>query len=73
VLLVPGELWVRLVAVLLGWLVALQYSIFIMDGAVEHRVRKAGYPAGTVDTTRDDATADQRRAAAIRYAARYRR
>ena len=68
----PGALWVRLAAALLGWLVALQYSLFIMDGAVESRVRKAGYPPGHADAVRDAATAEQRSAAAVRYAARYR-
>lgn len=71
--LVPGAWWVRLVALLLGCLVALQYSLFIMEGSVEHRVRKAGYPPGTVERCRAAATAEQRRAAAARYAARYRR
>src|SRR4051812_43787728 len=52
---IPGPLWVRLVALLLGWLVALQYSLFIMDGSVEHRVRAAGYPPGTADRVRDAA------------------
>ncbi|MDN5860249.1 MAG: hypothetical protein L0H84_16695 [Pseudonocardia sp.] len=28
---------IALVAVLLGWLAAFQYSVFIMDGAIEHR------------------------------------
>jgi hypothetical protein len=69
---VPGPLWLRLVAALLGWLVALQYTLFIMEGSVEHRVRKAGYPAGTAQAVRDEARVDQRTLAAARYAARYR-
>lgn len=69
---IPGPAWVGLVAVLLGWFVALQFSLFIMDGAVESRVRKVGYPPGRADTIRDAATAVQRAAAAARYAARYR-
>ena len=69
---VPGPLWVRFVAALLGWLVALQYSLFIMDGTVESRVQKAGYPPGHADAVRSAATSKQRSATAARYAARYR-
>lgn len=72
-LLVPGPLWLRLVAVLLGWLVALQYTLFNMDNSVEHRVLKAGFPVGAADAARRAATADERDAAAARYAQRYRR
>jgi hypothetical protein len=71
-LVVPGPLWIRLVAILLGWLVALQYALFNMQESVEHRVRKAGYPAGTAQAVRDEDHADDRAEAAARYAARYR-
>jgi hypothetical protein len=71
-LLVPGPLWIRLLSILLGWLVALQYALFNMQESVEHRVRKAGYPAGMAQTARDEVHADERAAAALRYAARYR-
>jgi hypothetical protein len=71
-LLVPGPLWVRLLAVLLGWLVALQYALFTMEEAVEHRVRKAGFPPGAAQAGRHELHADERAAAAARYAARYR-
>lgn len=72
VMFIPGPLWVRLAALLLGWLVALQYSLFIMDGSVEHRVQAAGYPPGTADRVRDAASGPGRAEAAARYAARYR-
>ncbi|MBP2364893.1 DUF5313 family protein [Pseudonocardia parietis] len=72
-LIVPGPLWLRLAAVLLGWLVALQYTLFNMHNSVEHRVLKAGFAPGTTEAARHAATADQRRAAAARYAQRYRR
>jgi hypothetical protein len=71
-LLVPGPLWVRALATLLGWLVALQYVLYTADGSVEHRVQKAGYPPGTAQRVRDDAGADERATAAARYARRYR-
>jgi hypothetical protein len=71
-LLVPGPLWVRMLSVLLGWLVALQYALFTMEGSVEHRVRKAGFPAGAAQAARDEHHAAERAAEAARYAARYR-
>ncbi|GAA1871971.1 DUF5313 domain-containing protein [Pseudonocardia alni subsp. carboxydivorans] len=71
-LVVPGPLWLRLTALLLGWLVSLQYALFVMEESVEHRVTKAGYPAGTARATRAEATADERAEAARRYAERYR-
>jgi len=71
-LIVPGPVWIRLVGILLGWLVALQYALFNMYESVEHRVRKAGYPAGAAQAARDEDHADERAEAAARYAARYR-
>jgi hypothetical protein len=71
-LIVPGPIWIRLVGILLGWLVALQYALFNMQESVEHRARKAGYPPGQAQAVRDEANADERAAAAARYAARYR-
>ena len=60
------------VAILLGWLVALQYALFNMQETVEHRVRKAGHPAGAAQAARDEGHAEERAEAAARYAARYR-
>jgi hypothetical protein len=71
-LIVPGPVWIRLTGILLGWLVAAQYAVFTLYESVEHRVQKAGYPAGTAQAVRDEANADERAAAAERYAARYR-
>jgi hypothetical protein len=72
VLLVPGPLWIRLAAILLGWLVGLQYAMYFVDGSVERRVRRAGYPPGAAQAAREELHADERAAAAARYAARYR-
>jgi len=71
-LLVPGPLWIRLVGLLLGLLVGLQYALFIMQESVEHRVRKAGYPQGAAQAKREESHAGERAEAALRYAARYR-
>jgi hypothetical protein len=52
--------------------VSLQYALFVMEESVEHRVTRAGYPAGTARATRREATADGLAEAASRYAERYR-
>jgi Family of unknown function (DUF5313) len=71
-LIVPGPLWIRLAGILLGFLVALQYALYNMYESVEHRVWKAGFPRGSAQAKRDEATSEERAAAAARYAARYR-
>jgi hypothetical protein len=71
-LLVPGPLWVRLLGLLLGWLVAFQYALFNMHLSVEHRVQKAGHPPGQAQAIRAAAKADERAAEAARYNLRYR-
>jgi hypothetical protein len=40
--------------------------------SVEHRVWKAGFPRGSAQAKRDEATSNERAAAAARHAARYR-
>jgi hypothetical protein len=72
VILVPGPLWIRLAAILLGWMVGLQYAMYFVDGSVERRVRRAGYPPEAAQAARDELHAEERAAAAARYAARYR-
>lgn len=71
-LLIPGPAWVRLSALLLGALMGLQYALWFMDGSVERRVRKAGYPAGAAQPAGGAVHAEEHAAAAARYAARYR-
>lgn len=72
VLLAPGPGWVRLSALLLGVLVGLQYALWFVDGSVERRVRKAGYPPGAAEVARNELHAEERAAAEARYIARYR-
>jgi hypothetical protein len=62
-----------------GLALALFYSVAYMPEAVENRVVKAGYPAGTAAHVRDRAglvrqqqESDRKRAAAAKRAARYR-
>ena len=76
---VPGAFWIRGMAALGGVLLALFFSVAYMTETIESRVKKAGYPAGTAEATRDRAAAlrdvhdrERRHAAAARRAARYR-
>ena len=78
-LFVPGPFWIRGMAALGGLLLGLIFSIAYMSETTENRVKKAGYPAGTAQAVRDrravgrDAvSAQRRRAAAAKRAARYR-
>ncbi|MBW0117502.1 DUF5313 family protein [Pseudonocardia abyssalis] len=72
VVLVPGELWVRLVAVLGGALVGLMYAASFVHLTTEHRSVKAGWAPGQAEAERERLTAPSREAAARRYAERYR-
>lgn len=71
--LLPGELWVRIVAVVGGWLVGMIYAVAYLYETTEHRALKAGYPRGTLKAVRDAAHAEERAAAQLRYEQRYRR
>jgi hypothetical protein len=71
-LLLPGEPWVRLVAVGGGWLVGLIYALAYVYEATEHRAIKAGYPRGTLTAVREAAHAEEHAAAHARYVQRYR-
>lgn len=70
--LVPGELWVRLVAVLGGALVGLMYAASFVHLTTEHRAVKAGFARGRAQAERDRLAAPAREAADRRYAERYR-
>jgi hypothetical protein len=78
-LLVPGAFWIRGMAALGGILLALFFSLAYMAETTENRVKRAGYPTGTAEATRDRAARERevvdsqrRRAAAARRADRYR-
>ena len=70
---VPGELWVRLVAILGGALVGLVYAASFVQQTTEHRAIKAGWPPHHAQAVRDARDAPGRAGAAQRYAERYRR
>jgi hypothetical protein len=61
---VPMALAYRLTAVLGGLLVGLMYSMAFMVETTEHRVAKAGYPAGTAARVREE-RAERRRSARV--------
>jgi hypothetical protein len=69
---VPGPLWLRTMCALGGAIMGLIFSVSYLHETAEHRLVKAGYPAGTGPATRAERTADKDTAAAERYAARYR-
>ncbi|MGE3284731.1 MAG: DUF5313 family protein [Pseudonocardia sp.] len=72
VLLVPGPLWVRAMAVVGGVLIGMIYGAAYVYETTEHRALKAGFPRGTLQSVRDAAHAQERAAAAQRYALRHR-
>ena len=77
--LVPADWGLRAACAGGGVFLAMIYSLAYMNETVEHRVVKAGYPAGTAQAVRDrgssaklQAETERKRAAAARRAARYR-
>ncbi|WP_231851836.1 DUF5313 family protein [Modestobacter italicus] len=77
--LVPADWGLRAACAGGGVFLAMIYSLAYMNETVEHRVVKAGYPAGTAQAIRDrgsstklQAETERKRAAAAKRAARYR-
>jgi len=75
----PASWGLRLACAGGGIALALFYSVAYMPEAVEHRVLKAGYPAGTATRVREDAglvrqqkESERKRAANAKRAAHYR-
>ena len=54
VLLLPGPLWIRVMAAVGGSLVGLLYSFVFLYEATEGRAAKAGYPHGTLHEVRNE-------------------
>jgi drug/metabolite transporter superfamily protein YnfA len=76
--LLPASFGLRAAAAGGGVFLALIYALAYMAEAVENRVVKAGYPAGTAQAVRDEASivrqqkeSERKRAAAAKRAARY--
>jgi hypothetical protein len=77
--LLPAAWGLRAAAAGGGVFLALIFSVAYMTETTEHRVVKAGYPAGTAQAARDRAglagqqrESERKRAAAVKRAARYR-
>jgi len=66
VVLIPGPLWVRLMAAMGGSLVGLFYSFVFLYEATEHRACKAGYAHGTAARVREERHAARALATAVR-------
>ena len=78
--LIPAAWGLRVACAGGGIFLAMIYALAYMNETVEHRVVKAGYPAGTAQAVRDQGTSlkdvqetERKRAAAAKRAERYRR
>jgi hypothetical protein len=60
---VPAPFWIRALSALGGMLMSLIYSLGYLVETTEHRLVKAGYPAGTGAAVRQDQAVDHRSAA----------
>ena len=63
---VPGPFWIRGLAVLGGVLMGVLFSLAYMDETTEHRLVKAGFPAGTGHAERERRTTEARAIATAR-------
>ena len=63
---VPGPLWIRALSALGGVLMSLLYSLGYLVETAEHRLVKAGYPAGTGAAVRQGRAVDERSTATAR-------
>ncbi len=63
---VPGPFWVRALSALGGMLMSLIYSLGYLVETAEHRLVKAGYPAGTGAAVRQGRAVGDRSAATDR-------
>ena len=65
--LLPSAIWIRLVAVIGGYLLSATFSFAYATETGEHRLAKAGYPVGTGESVRAERALAEQRAAAQRY------
>jgi hypothetical protein len=63
---VPAPFWIRSLSALGGMLMSLIYSLGYLVETTEHRLVKAGYPAGTGAAVRQGRTVEHRSAATAR-------
>ncbi|AEA23869.1 DUF5313 family protein [Pseudonocardia benzenivorans] len=70
--LIPGQAWVRALAVLAGLILGFFYSVAYMYETAEHRAVKAGWPLGTAAGVRNEDRAEELAADRERYNQRWR-
>ena len=63
---VPGPFWIRALSALGGTVMSLIYSLGYVEETTEHRLVKAGYPAGTGAAVRQGRAVDHHSAATAR-------
>lgn len=69
---IPGQSWVRVMAVVGGLMIGYFYSCAYMAESAEHRAVKAGYPRGSAAGLRAEGDSEGRREAQRRYEDRWR-
>jgi len=69
---IPGQPWVRAMAVAGGLVIGYFYSFAYMAESAEHRAMKAGYPRGSAASLRAEGDSEGRREAQRRYEDRWR-
>lgn len=72
VVFVPGPLWLRATSALGGAIMGMIFAMAYVHETAEHRLVKAGYPAGTGVATRAERTREVDEARRARYIARWR-
>lgn len=63
----PGAFWIRLVAVVGGYLLSILFSFSYVVETGEHRLAKAGYPVGTGERVRSERALLNQQESARRY------
>jgi hypothetical protein len=71
-LFIPGEPWVRVMAVVGGALIGYFYSVTYMYESTEHRAMKAGYPQGYAANVREESHSEANAERRRRYEDRWR-
>jgi hypothetical protein len=71
-LLIPGEPWIRIMAVVGGAAIGYFYSLIYMYESAEQRAMKAGFPQGYAANVREESLADAKAERRRRYEDRWR-
>jgi hypothetical protein len=63
----PGAFWIRLVAVIGGYILSVLFSFSYVVETGEHRLAKAGYPVGTGERVRSERSLAKQQETVRRY------